>query len=246
MTTFAGALRSSLGKKFLMGFTGLVWVGFVIGHLIGNLLLLVGKDAFNGYALFLETLGHGFAIYVAEAFLVATLLIHIFNGVSIALNRGEARPESYAMTGNAGGRSRKGLASQFMIWTGIVLLGFLIFHIATFKFSHLIDPLHTPRYAVPGNYEHPNLYLVVVKRFSQPGYVAIYTFVMLLLGMHLKHGIWSALQSLGLLTRKTLPLAVTLATLLSVLLAVGFLLLPVTIFAFNSTFAEGPGGLFHL
>ncbi len=63
MTTFTGALRSSLGKKYLMGFTGLVWVGFAIGHLIGNLLLLAGREAFNGYALFLETLGHGAAIY---------------------------------------------------------------------------------------------------------------------------------------------------------------------------------------
>lgn len=246
MTTLVGALRSSVGKKFLMGFTGLVWVGFVIGHLIGNLLLLVGKDAFNGYALFLETVGHGGALYVAEAFLVVTLLIHVFNGVGIAMNRGEARPEGYVVNANAGGRSRKGLASQAMIWTGIFLLGFLIFHIATFKFSHLIDPRHTPRYHVPGNPDHPNLYLVVVQRFSQPWYVAIYTFVMLLLGLHLKHGIWSGLQSLGLLTRKTLPVAVVAATVLSALLAVGFLLLPIIIFAFNETFAEGPGGLFHL
>lgn len=243
MTTFTGALRSSLGKKYLMGFTGLVWVGFAIGHLIGNLLLLAGREAFNGYALFLETLGHGAAIYVAEAFLLVAILIHVWNGISVALvDKSAARPIGYEVTGNAGGRSRKGAASQGMIWTGLMILAFLIFHLITFKFAYVFG--HVEHYTLNGE-QHVDLYGVVVERFSQGWYVGIYTLVMLLFGMHLKHGVWSAFQSLGLLNKKTTPLAVNGALVLAVLLSIGFLFLPVIIFAMNESFASPAGGL-HL
>ncbi len=242
MTTIATVLRSSLGKKYLMGLSGLIWIGFVIGHLIGNFLLFSGREAFNGYALFLETLGHGKAIYVAEAFLILTLMTHVFNGISVSLQKGNARPQGYAVTGNAGGRSRKGLASKNMIFTGITLLAFLVLHIVTFKFAHWLGPV--PTYALDG-VTHTDLYMVVVERFAAGWYVALYTVVMCMLGLHLYHGIWSALQSLGLLNRKTLPLAVTLGGLLAIALAIGFLTLPTTIFLMNDTFREGAGGL-HL
>jgi len=244
MTTFTGALRSSLGKKYLMGFTGLVWVGFAIGHLIGNLLLFVGREAFNGYAHFLETLGHGAAIYVAEAFLLVAIGIHVWNGISVALvDKSAARPQGYAVNGNAGGRSRKGAASQGMIWTGLTILGFLILHLVTFKFAYLWQSV--PDYKLADGGVTRDLYGVVVARFGQGWYVAIYTIVMLLFGMHLKHGVWSAFQSLGLLNKKTTPLAVNAALALAVFLSIGFLFLPVTIFVMNQSFATPAGGL-HL
>jgi succinate dehydrogenase / fumarate reductase cytochrome b subunit len=240
MTTFVSALRSSLGRKYLMGFTGLVWTGFAVGHVIGNFLLFAGRDPFNRYAQFLETLGHGMAIYVAEAFLAVVLMIHVFNGISIVTDKNSARPQGYSSHGNAGGRSRKGLASQNMIWTGLTILGFLILHIVTFKFAHLLGPV--PQVTLDG-VQRTDLYGVVVSRFSVPWYVGVYTVVMCMLGMHLKHGVWSAFQSLGLLNKKTLPLAVTGATLLAIVLAVGFLALPTTIYLFNPMFAEGAGGI---
>jgi len=226
-----------------MGFTGLVWTGFAVGHLTGNLLLFAGREAFNTYAHFLESLGHGVAIYLVEAALALVLLIHVWNGLTIVFgDKARARNKGYEVSGNAGGRSRKTLASQNMIWTGLTILGFLVLHIATFK------------YAVGGEFQDytlhdgtvvKDLYQLVVWRFSQAPYVGIYTVVMCLLGMHLKHGVWSAFQSLGLLNKKTLPVAVTLATLLAVLLTVGFLALPTTIYLFNPMFAEGQGGI-HL
>lgn len=243
MTTIVTALRSSLGKKYLMALTGLIWTGFAVGHLIGNLLLFAGREAFNSYAHFLETLGHGVGIYVAEAFLLLAIGIHVWNGLQVAVfDKSAARPQGYAVQGSAGGRSRKGLASQSMIFTGLTILGFLVLHIATFKYSHLVSAEGNPRYMLHGT-EIKDLYQVVVMRFSQAPYVAIYTLVMILLGMHLKHGVWSALQSLGLLTKKTYPVAVTGATLLAVVLSVGFLFLPITIFLMNDTFAQGAGGL---
>jgi succinate dehydrogenase / fumarate reductase cytochrome b subunit len=244
MTTFATALRSSLGKKYLMGFTGLVWVGFTVGHLIGNLLLFAGREPFNAYAYFLESLGHGMAIYVAEAALIATLAIHVINGIQVALaDKSAARPVGYAMSGNAGGRSRKSLASKNMIWTGSLILAFLVLHIATFKFAHLWGPVE--QFKLHDGTQVKDLYGVVVERFSYGPYVLIYTVAMAMLGLHLSHGIWSAFQSLGLLTRRTFPLAVSLGTVVAALLTVGFLMLPLTIFVLNQTFQNGPGGL-HL
>jgi len=245
MTTFTTALRSSIGKKYLMGFTGLIWVGFAIGHLIGNLLLFVGREAFNGYAHFLETLGHGAAIYVAEAFLLVAILIHVWNGITVAFfDKSSARPVGYQVSGNAGGRTQKGVASQTMIYTGLTILGFLVLHLVTFKFAYLWNQV--PDYHFPNSHEVTrDLYGVVVQRFSEGWYVGIYTAVMLLFGMHLKHGVWSAFQSLGLLNKKTTPLAVQAAWVLAVLLSIGFLFLPVTIFVMNGTFASPEGGL-HL
>lgn len=243
MTTFVSALRSSLGKKYLMALTGLIWTGFAVGHLIGNLLLFAGREAFNGYAYFLESLGHGVGIYVAEAFLLLAIAIHVVNGIQVAfLDKSSARPVGYAVSGNAGGRSRKGLASQNMKWTGLLILAFLVFHIVTFKFAHWIGEV--PKYDLHGTMVK-DLYHVVVWRFSQPLYVAFYTLVMIMLGMHLKHGVWSAFQSLGLLSKKTYPLAVAASSVFAFLMAVGFLFLPITIFLMNETFAQGPGG-FHL
>lgn len=245
MTTLTGALRSSLGKKYLMGFTGLVWVGFAIGHLIGNLLLFAGRAAFNGYAYFLETLGHGMAIYVAEAFLTVAILIHIWNGITVALmDKSAARPVGYQVSGNARGRTQKGVASQTMIWTGLTILGFLILHLVTFKFAYLWDTVGD--YTFEGTtITTRDLYGVVVRRFSEGWYVGIYTAVMLLFGMHLKHGVWSAFQSLGLLNKKTQPVAIKLAWALAILLSLGFLFLPVTVFVMNESFASPAGGL-HL
>lgn len=245
MTTFTGALRSSLGKKYLMGFTGLVWVGFAIGHLIGNFLLFAGREAFNGYAYFLEHLGHGMLIYVAEAFLALTIMIHVVNGVTVALlDKSAARPIGYQVKGNARGRTQKGLASQSMIFTGLTILGFLVLHLATFKFAYLLE--NVPDYKFEGTeIVTRDLYSVVVRRFSEGWYVGIYTAVMLLFGMHLKHGVWSAFQSLGLLNKKTTAPMISLAWVLAIVLSLGFLFLPVTVFVMNESFASPAGGL-HL
>ena len=236
MTSIAAALRSSIGKKYLMGLSGLVWFGFAIGHLIGNFLLFAGREAFNEYAHFLETFGHGKAVYIAEVALILVLITHIWNGLQVAVfDKGNARPQGYAVSGNAGGASRKSFASQTMIWTGILILVFMVVHIATFKFGAKQPMVNRP--------ELGDLYAVVVGRFADPVYTGFYVVVMLALGTHLSHGLWSALQSLGLLNRRTYPVAASLAGVVGFALALGFLILPVTIFLMNQKFATGNGGL---
>ena len=236
MTTLAAALRSSVGKKYLMGLSGLVWFGFAVGHLIGNYLLFAGRKAFNEYASFLEEFGHGKALYVVEAALLLVLITHVWNGIQVAyFDKGNARPQGYAKSGDAGGASRKTLASQTMIYTGLLLLVFFVIHLWSFKFGNKIDPAHVDKGS--------DLYYLVVQRFADPVYTGVYVICMLALGFHLSHGLWSSLQSLGVLNRRTYPVAATAAVVVAALLAIGFIALPLTVCAMNTKFAEGNGGL---
>lgn len=241
MTTFVSALRSSLGKKYLMALTGLIWTVFAIGHLTGNLLLLFGRRPFNEYAHFLEGLAHGTGVYFADLFLLLAIAIHVWHGIETQLvDKAAARPSHYRVAGSAGGKSRKGPASTGMIWTGLFLLFFLIVHIISFKFAWTY--MTVPTYDLDG-LQVKDLYEVVVIRFSNALYVLFYTVAMWLFGMHLKHGVWSAFQSLGLLNKRTYPAAVSFATFFGILMAVGFLMLPVLVFVMNDSFTSPQGGL---
>ena len=239
MTTITAALRSSVGKKYLMGVSGLIWFLFAVGHLIGNFLLFAGRDAFNTYAHFLVNFGHGKAVYGIEAVLVLVLVTHIYSGITVALvDKSNARPQGYEVQGNAGGGSRKTLASETMILTGFLVLIFLAIHITTFKYGPKLA------WIPPGSTEKwDDLYGLVVARFGQPLYTLFYLVTMTLFGFHLSHGLWSALQSLGLLNRRTYSVAVRTGSVVAVLLALGFLVLPATVYLMNAKFATPEGGL---
>lgn len=214
---------SSVGKKLISGFTGLSLVIFVCGHLTGNLLLLAGADAFNSYAYFLEHVGHGVLIYVAEAGLVLFFLLHIVSGVSVWRRKAQARPVGYAVQGDAGAPSHKSLSSRSMLLSGLCLAIYVPLHVAHFKYGG-------PAIIQIDGHEARDLYSLVVREFKNPVIVALYTGAMLFLGLHLRHGVWSMLQSLGLLNRRLLPPAITAAVILSSLLAIGFILLPLYVY----------------
>jgi succinate dehydrogenase / fumarate reductase cytochrome b subunit len=218
---------SSVGKKIITGITGLALFGFVVVHLLGNLTLLIGQDAFNGYAHFLEHLLHGWLIIAFEIGLVVFFLFHIVAGVTVAwFDKGRARPVKYAKAGNAGGASRKTLSSRSMIITGIVLGVFVVWHVKMFKFGD------------HGAYLHPNgtamkdLYSLVVTSFGSVWITAVYVAVMILLGFHLRHGIWSAFQSLGWNNTRYMPLLQGAGLVFAIALAVAFLVLPLYICLF--------------
>jgi succinate dehydrogenase / fumarate reductase cytochrome b subunit len=240
MSSFSSIAWSSVGKKLLSGFTGLALFGFVIVHLLGNLTLFMGPAPFNGYAHFLEHLLHGWLIYAFEVGLLAVLAFHILTGIYVAwIDKGSARPVKYALQRNAGGASKKTLSSRSMIVTGIVLGIFIIWHVNMFKFgSH-------------GVYWHPNgtamkdLYTLVVESFRNPLVMGLYLAVMALLGFHLRHGVWSAFQSLGWNSTRYMPLLNGAALVAAVVLGVGFFVLPLYIGIFvdpSAAQAVMPGG----
>jgi succinate dehydrogenase / fumarate reductase cytochrome b subunit len=229
VATFAG---SSVGKKVFVAITGLMLFSFVIIHLLGNLTLFIpdGGEAFNHYAHFLESLLHGWLIYVFEVGLIAAFLVHAVFAITVALyDKLKARPQKYAMVKNAGGKSRKSLASRSMIITGPIILIFLVLHVRMFKFAD------HPMVSYHGT-EMKDIYTVVDQAFSVPWIVIAYVAVMMMLGMHLWHGVWSAFQSLGWNSDRHITFLTRLSWAAGFVLGLGFLVLPIFMY-FTS-----PGG----
>ena len=220
---------STTGKKYLTGATGLALVGFTITHLLGNLSLLSPEGStFNAYAKMLHDLGP--LLYVAELGLLFFVIVHIVIGVGITLKKKKARPQDYEKYKTAGGKSRQSFSSRTMIWTGLVLMFFLVFHLWSFKYGPGIEEGYVT--LIDGEPAR-DLYRLVIERFKSLPYVLGYTLVMLLLGFHLRHGVWSALTSLTLVRPKNSNMIYGIALILGLLLAGGFLLLPIWIYFFG-------------
>lgn len=222
MPPLGSFVGSSIGKKFLMGLTGLLLVGFVVMHLLGNILLFNDNpDPFNKYSHTLINLGA--LLYVVEAGLVLFFIIHIFTGVSVWRTNKKARPERYKVLKSAGYPSRQNVSSRSMIYTGGVLGVFIVLHIITFKYG----PYYT---TMVDGVEMRDLYRLVQEVFQSPLYVGWYVFAMIFLGFHLRHGFWSAFQSLAFYHPKYTPIIYGIGYTLAVVLATGYVAIPVWIF----------------
>lgn len=219
-------LTSQVGRKLLTGITGVLLVLFVIGHLSGNLSLLSSDpNVFNKYSAFLH--GFGSLLYVVEIGLALVILIHAYIGIAIAMRKAKARKDGYQMQKSKGGPSKQSISSRTMIITGLVLLVFLVIHLKQFRFGPGID--HGYRAMVDGK-EMYDLHKLTAETFQHVEWVIVYVGVMILLGFHLRHGIWSALQSLGAMRPRYTPIIYSLALILGILLAVGFLILPIWLY----------------
>lgn len=221
-TTLFNALTSQVGRKILTGITGILLVLFIVAHLVGNLQLLLTDPApFNRYGAKLHSLG--ILLYTVEIGLAIVILLHAHIGVTIALRKRKARRQGYAVYQSKGDPSRQTTASRTMIITGIVLLIFMVVHLVQFRFGPRVM-------AVVDGQEVHDLHLLVRQLFSNIWWVIAYSGVMVLLGFHLRHGIWSALQSLGAMKPRFSRSMFGIALLLGILLAVGFLILPIVIY----------------
>lgn len=221
-TTSAGSLFTSpVGKKLLTGITGLGLTIFVLMHVSGNLSYFSGSDAYNQYTYFLASLGP--LLYAVEAGLVVFFLVHAVLGIRIYLGKRKARPQNYRSYKSRGTPSMQSLSSRSMIITGILLLAFLLLHLKTFKFGPVYE-------TVVDGVPMRDLARLMTETFASPFYTFGYVAIMVLLGLHLRHGIWSALQSLGAMNPRLTPLVYTIGGLVAVLIAVGFLVLPLWIF----------------
>ncbi len=215
-------IGSSVGKKFLMALTGLAMVIFLLEHLSGNLLLFSkNPDPYNEYADFL--LSFGWLIIVAELGLIAILLFHMVSAISISIGKKKARPVAYAKTGNAGEPSKKTFSSKTMIWTGLLTFAFIAIHLKTFKFG--------PNYSsTVDGVEMRDLHTLVWEVFQNPIYVVWYVGALIFLGFHLRHGFWSAFQSLGVHHPRYTPVIYSVGILVAIIISVGFLGIPLWIY----------------
>ena len=214
------AFSSSIGTKFLIALTGFLLFLFLVSHLAGNLLFILGPDAFNHYS---HALISNPLILVAEVGLVAIFLLHIIKTVGMVIANRGARPDRYAThkwAKSKNDRSRKSLSSTTMILTGTITLLFVVTHLITFKFGPYYETAEGMR----------DLYRLQLAVFSNPGYVAFYLVAMAVIGFHLWHGISSAAQSFGLDSPQWTPRIIWTGRLLTAAITAGFVLLPIYTF----------------
>lgn len=219
MSSRQSFFRSSVGSKYLIAVSGLSLVGFLILHLIGNLLVFVSPDRFNEYA---DKLIHNPLLIPAELGLLALFLLHVGKTIGLVLGSREARPSGYALKKRAGHTSRKSWASSTMILSGTFLFVFVLLHLATFKYGPHYDSL-----THPGTRD---LYRLVVEIYSRPGWVVFYEIAMIIVGFHLWHGTSSAFQSLGVDPPGWASKIRALGWTLALVIAGGFLAIPVWIY----------------
>ena len=214
------ALGSPVGTKLLIGLTGLFLFVFLITHLAGNLLFLLGPEKFNEYA---HALSGNPLIYVAEAGLLAIFAIHVVKTITNFLANQAARPQRYATrrwVKSKSDRSKKSLASTSMIVSGLVTLLFVVTHLFTFKFGAYYETSTGIR----------DLYRLQLEVFRNPFYVAFYLACMGVIFMHLWHGVASAAQSLGLENRVWMARVWVTGKVLAAAIAGGFFILPLYTF----------------
>jgi len=186
MVPLSRLFSSTLGRKYLMGASGLALVLFLVVHLLGNLTLYAGSgDPMNTYAARLHALGP--ALIALEVGLALTILLHIVTAFQVTYSAKAARPVDYENAKTKGGPSKNSVSSRNMIWTGVVLGVFLIVHVAQFRFGPSMEDGYTA--SVDGVMVH-DIYRVVVEAFAQLKWVAFYVGSMLFLGFHLRHGYW--------------------------------------------------------
>jgi succinate dehydrogenase / fumarate reductase, cytochrome b subunit len=192
-SSFLAALyRSALGKKYLMAISGVVWLGYVLAHMLGNLKLYQSAEDFNVYAEFLRRLLYPIlppsgTLNLMRLVLIVAIVVHVVAAYQLTIMNRRARPESY--------RSRRDyiaadFAARTMRWTGVIVLLFLAYHLADLTWGWVNpDPAGT-------------VYDRVVASFSVPAVAAFYLVANIALAFHLYHGTWSLFQSLGINNRR--------------------------------------------
>lgn len=189
MSWFGNYLKSSVGAKHVMAITGLMLVGFILIHMIGNLQIFAGQNAVNAYAASLKALGP--VLWVARGGLVVIALIHIYSALRlVAMNRA-ARPVAYKVVHS----QRSTFASRAMGMSGLIVLAFLVFHLVHFTLGG--GPM-AENFNLIDSFGRHDVFNMTVLGFQKPVVASAYIIAMFLLSMHLKHGVTSLFQSLGL------------------------------------------------
>lgn len=213
--------RSSIGKKVLMAASGLILLGFVIMHLVGNLLIYQGPDALNAYAKKLRDLG--VVLWAVRGGLLASLVLHVWTSIELSLENRRARPQRYAVQRT----QETTVAARSMLISGVMVTAYLVYHLLHFTFrvtnpdiSHAMD-----------RFGHPDVYAMAVLSFQQPAITLAYIIGMAAVCLHLSHGIGSACQSLGLTDERTIPIVAFAGRLIAVALFIGYTAIPLSVLA---------------
>lgn len=222
MSTSTGLFSSSIAKKYWMAITGLFLCLFLVGHLAGNLQLLLadGQIQFNEYAKFMTT---NPAVKILSYLTYISVIVHIVDGIMLTLQNKKARPVQYAYNKP---EANSTWASRNMALLGISIMLFLIIHLRAFWFE-----MHWGDIGFDAN-QNKDLYTVVITSFKQWWYTALYVVFMVLLAFHLTHGFQSAFQSLGLKAGKYKDLIEKSGKAFAFAIPLLFAIIPIYIFLF--------------
>jgi len=213
------ASRSSIALKILMAVSGLIFIGFVLGHMYGNLKAFAGHDAFNEYAEHLRSFGepilpHSGFLWILRVGLILALVVHVYAAFALWKRARNARTTRYVVKKRTGAT----WASLIMRWGGVTLLLFIIWHLLNFSVGKVN--------VTGGATNDP--YNLLVDTFTTWWLTVIYLVAMAALGAHLHHGFWSACQTLGWTsTARARQLAKSVGYTLAVITVVGFSVVPV-------------------
>jgi len=219
----AHSTRSTIALKITMAVSGLIFVLWVLAHMYGNLKAFAGHDAFDTYAAHLRTMGepilpHTGALWIIRAILIVAVVAHIASAVILWRRAERARTTRYQVKRN----KHSTLSSRTMRWGGLALLLFIIWHLINFT---------TPRINVTGG-GTADPYVLTVDSFTTWWLTLIYLLAMVALGMHIRHGVWSACQTLGWTsTGRARRRAKSLGIFAAVVIAGGFSLVPIFVLA---------------
>jgi succinate dehydrogenase / fumarate reductase cytochrome b subunit len=213
------AKTNSVMKKVVMALSGIIMLLYLIAHMIGNLKAFAGRESFNSYSEWIRTIGEPAVpaqttLWIIRLVLVVAVVAHFAAAVSLWRQARRARPERYVTKKPVA----QSYASRTMRWGGVIVLLFIVYHILDLTVG-AVNPDGT------GTTPYDRL----VAGFSNPFVTAVYVIALVLLGMHLRHGIWSVTQTLGQSNRRREATVNAFAIGFSTLLIAGFLLVPFSV-----------------
>jgi succinate dehydrogenase cytochrome b subunit len=210
----ARILGSSIGQKLVMAITGVILSGFIVGHMAGNLTVFKGAAAINAYGAALRRIPA--LLWGVRAALLLSVLLHIWAYLALSLKSWGARPKGYKVTAY----KEASFASRTMRWTGPILAAFIIFHI-----------LHLTTGTVHSSFREGDVYHNLVAGLSVMPVAVFYIVAMLCLALHVFHGVWSLFQSLGVSQPRYESFARRFATLFTIVVVGGFVIIPIAVLA---------------
>jgi succinate dehydrogenase / fumarate reductase cytochrome b subunit len=203
-----------IGKKTVMAITGVILFGFVFVHMAGNMQIFLGSEAFDAYGRLLRT--EPALLWLARLILLASVILHVVAAIQLNALKQKARPIGYQKTANV----QSSLASRTMIWSGLIVAAFIVYHIMNLTLG-----------AVGLPFEEGRVFDNAITTFRVPAISIAYIVAMILLGFHLNHGVWSMFQSLGVSNPRYSAGLKRFANIFSILVVLGFISIPIAVMA---------------
>jgi succinate dehydrogenase / fumarate reductase cytochrome b subunit len=205
-------INSTIGKKIIVAVTGLIMLGFVIGHLLGNLQIFEGAAVLNNYSAFLKHTRP--LLWTTRIVLLVSIALHIFYTVQLNRRNRASRPVAYLKYEPV----RASVSSRFMMWSGVFLLLYIVYHL-----------LHLPIGVAATPFSETNVYANVIGGFQRWPIFTIYILGMIALGFHLNHGIGSVFQTLGLDHPRYNAMRRCFGVTVSTIIVAGYISIPVAV-----------------